>query len=112
MAIQINSGDLKQGLYLQEAATPQHGNPAGWANVTSAALVRCKLTTTSGSEPTGQSGERGEAKLTMLCRYRSDITLAHRFNDGNSPARIFDIVNINNVDELNHKLLISLVEAI
>jgi len=105
----IRAGRLKHTLYLQET-TKSYGNPGTWANVATNPGVRCHIETMGGDEPTGAGGERGERRLRLTMRYRSDVTYAHRFSDGQSPARTFDIVAINNVNEANRKLLVDVVE--
>jgi len=109
MNVIIRPGELRHTLYLQQA-TPSYGNPGSWSNVATRSNVRCKIETISGSEPTAPSGEHGERRLRLTMRYRSDVTYDKRFSDGNSPARIFDIVSIDNVNEMNHKLIVEVIE--
>jgi head-tail adaptor len=103
----IRPGSLKRSLYLQEN-TPARGNPGSWANVATDPECRCAIKTLSGAEPNGPGGLRGETKLEVTMRYRSDVTYSKRFSDGGT--RVFDIEHINNVDEMNHKLILTLVE--
>lgn len=103
----VQPGRLRQTLYLQ-AQTTSYGNPGTWANVTTTPGIRCSMTHMSASEPASISGERGENRIDLEMRYRSDITYAHRFTDGAN--RFFDIVGIIDVNEMRHKLLVTVVE--
>lgn len=105
----VRPGQMRHTLYLQEA-TKSYGNPGTWANVASRPEVRCSIRTRSGDEKDGKSGERGERRLELEMRYRSDVTYELRFSDNGSPERTFDIVHIDNVGELNHKLIVEVVE--
>lgn len=103
----IHPGRLKHSLYLLEA-TKVHGNPGPWDNVAENPLIRCDIKTLASSETSGASGERGQRKLELTMRYRSDVTYDKRFGDGGE--RVFDIESIDNVNELNHKLIVIVVE--
>lgn len=104
----IQPGRLKHTLYLQ-STTKSYGNPGTWANVATNPAIRCSINYLAGSEPATASGERGENRIELVMRYRSDVTYDKRFYDGSS--RAFDIVSINNVDELDHKLIVIVVES-
>lgn len=103
----IQPGRLKHSLYLQEP-TLSRGNPGTWANVSESPEIRCHIKTLSGNEPNGGAGQRGERKMEITMRYRSDITYDKRLSDGGT--RRFDIEHINNVDEMDHKLILTVVE--
>jgi len=109
MAVRIRSGQLRRTLYLQRQ-TKSYGNPGSWANLASNASFRCRFVTTGGVEPSGLSGERNERRVMIEGRYRSNIDPGMRFSDGNTPERVFDIISINNVDEMNKALLIECIE--
>ena len=103
----IQPGRLKHSLYLQET-TQARGNPGSWANVSTKPEIRCAIKTLSGAEPNAQSGTRGESKIEVTMRYRNDLTYEKRLSDGGT--RVFDIEHINNVDEMDHKLILTVVE--
>jgi len=105
----IQPGQLRQTLYLQQSVQ-QYGNPGYWANVSTDPAIRCALKHLGGGEPTNDGGTRGEQRIEVTMRYRADVTYDKRLSDGNSPARLFDIVDIVDVNEMQHKLVLRVVE--
>jgi len=102
-------GAMRHTLYLQSQAS-SYGNPGTWSNVATNPAIRCEMKHTSASEPTGQSGERTQAGLTITMRYRSDVTAAHRLTDGAS--RYFDILGAVNKDEADKWLTVTVEERV
>lgn len=103
----IRPGMLKHSLYLYEA-TKSYGNAASWAQVATNPEIRCQIQSSGGGETNGAAGDRGQRKIKVTMRFRQDVSFDKRFGDG--AGRFYDIESIDNIDEMNRKLVVIAVE--
>jgi len=104
----IRAGTLRKTLYIQSRAD-NYGNPGAWSNISTNPAMRCSMKHQKSAESNGQSGERGVNTILVVARYRTGITYATRLTDG--ADRVFDIIGIQNIDERDRELNITVIES-
>lgn len=106
--IMIRAGKLRSKLYVQDPII-EYGNVKGY-QLSNGPIVRCEYLRTRAKEQEGDAGTFGINEQRIRTRYRTDITYQTKLSDQANSGRLFDVTGIENVQNLNRELIITIEE--
>jgi SPP1 family predicted phage head-tail adaptor len=109
MAFRVAAGELRHLVSVEEKGVTRGSMGEvveAWVEVDA---IRCKIWAKSGKEAEETRKETGRVPVKFYARYTPGITTGHRLTFG---SRIFDIITVVNVGELNRELEITAEERL